>query len=59
MAKLGAEPPISEPPISEPPTVQIAMRLDPTGARVVVLSGELRRVLKATGLSNVFSIESS
>jgi anti-anti-sigma factor len=108
MAELGAE----------PPTVQIEMHLDPTGAQVVVLSGELdsanvaslqerlasipsqspqrlifdltglrfmdsagiavligaatnaggvslrnpspviRRVLQATGLSNVFSIES-
>ncbi len=26
---------------AEPPTVQIDMRLDPTGAQVVILSGEL------------------
>jgi anti-anti-sigma factor len=43
MAELGAEPPTPE-----PPTVQIEMRLDPTGAHVVVLSGELDSANAAT-----------
>jgi len=36
MAELEAEPPTPEPPM-----LRIDMRLDPTGAQVVVLSGEL------------------
>jgi anti-sigma B factor antagonist len=51
MAELGAEPPTPE-----PPTVQIEMRLDPTGAQVVVLSGELDSSNAATLRERVASI---
>jgi anti-sigma B factor antagonist len=51
MAELEAEPPTPE-----PPTVQIEMRLDPTGARVVVLSGELDSSNAATLQERVASI---
>jgi anti-anti-sigma factor len=37
MAELEPEPPT----LSEPPTLEINMRLDPTGTQVVTLSGEL------------------
>jgi anti-sigma B factor antagonist len=51
MAELGAELPTPE-----PPTVQIAMHLDPTGAHVVVLSGELDSANAATLKERLTSI---
>jgi anti-anti-sigma factor len=43
---------------AEPPTVQIDLRLDPTGAQVVVVSGELDSSNAATLQERVASIPS-
>ena len=52
MAELEAEPPLK----AEPPMLRIDMRLDPTGAQVVTLAGELDSSNAATLQERVASI---
>jgi anti-sigma B factor antagonist len=57
MAGLEPEPPTPEPPPeTEPAMLEIDMRLDPAGAQVVVLSGELDSSNAATLQERVASI---